>query len=227
MKPLLEIAQVRVAREGRTLLQDVSLEVLPGQIHALVGPNGAGKSTLLSCVLGFTDFEGSIRFHFRGSGRLGYVPQKLLVDRTLPLTAGEFLALPRTRAPVCLGVSRSARRRAEALLARVQLDGFSGRPMAVLSGGELQRVLLANALDPEPELLLLDEPASGMDEMSAAAFEATLRGLGQGTAVLLVSHDLPQVRRLAARVTVLDRSVRKSGRPEAALEGTLAESLSP
>lgn len=226
MNPLLEVESVRVVREGRTLLEDVSLTALPGQIHALVGPNGAGKSTLLSCILGFTDFDGAIRFHFRGGGRVGYVPQKLLVDQTLPLTAGEFLALPRTRLPACLGLSRRARLRADELLARVRLEGFAGRPLGALSGGELQRVLLANALDPAPELLLLDEPASGMDETSNVAFEETLRALGAGTAVLLVSHDLPQVRRLAARVTVLDRSVRRSGRPEAALQGTLAESLS-
>ena len=194
---------MRVRRDAQVLLDTVSLQVMPGTLHALVGQNGAGKSTLFSALLGFTDFDGSIRFHFRGSGRIGYVPQRFAVDRTLPLTVAEFLALQRRRRPVCLGLGRGAAARADALLAPVGLQGFASRPLNALSGGELQRVLLANALDPLPELLLLDEPGSGLDQASIARFEQLLTGLD--TTVLMISHDLEQARRLADAITTLER----------------------
>ncbi len=213
--PLLEVRDLVVRRSGRPVLEDVTLEVPAGSTHLLVGPNGAGKSTLLAAVLGRVEFEGAIRLHWRGAGRIGYVPQAFHVDRTLPLTVAEFLALSRQRRPVCLGLSRARRRYAERILAGVGLEGFSRRPLGALSGGELQRVLLANALDPEPELLLLDEPATGLDAASQRRFEAVLEDLrhARRTAVLMVSHDLAQTRRLADAITLLDGRVRRSGRP--------------
>ena len=225
--PVLEIDALSVARDGRTLLADVALAVARGSTHVLLGPNGAGKTTLLSAVLGQTPFAGRIRFHWRGSGRLGYVPQGFHVDRTLPLTVGEFLALPRQHRPVCLGVGRATRVRMEAVLARVGLTDCWTRPLGVLSGGEQRRVLLANAIDPLPEFLLLDEPASGLDEIAVEQLEATLAALQAegGTSVLMVSHDLEQVRRVADRVTLLDRSVRATGTPAEVLTGNLAASL--
>ena len=141
----------------------------------LLGPNGAGKTTLLGAVLGRTPCSGSIRFHWRGAGRIGYVPQGFHVDRTLPLTVGEFLALPRQRRPVCFGVARATRQHMEAVLARVGLGDCWSRPLGVLSGGELRRVLLANAIDPLPEFLLLDEPASGLDETAVRQLEDDAR----------------------------------------------------
>ena len=225
--PVLEIDALSVARDGRTLLADVAFAVARGSTHVLLGPNGAGKTTLLSAVLGQTPFAGRIRFHWRGSGRLGYVPQGFHVDRTLPLTVGEFLALPRQRRPVCLGVGRATRARMETVLARVGLSDCWTRPLGVLSGGEQRRVLLANAIDPLPEFLLLDEPASGLDEIAVEQLEATLAALQAegGTSVLMVSHDLEQVRRVADRVTLLDRSVRATGTPAEVLTGNLAASL--
>jgi zinc transport system ATP-binding protein len=225
--PVLEIRDLDVMRDGQRLLANVSLEVGPASIHFLVGPNGAGKSTLFAAILGRLDFTGHIRFAWRGSGRIGYVPQFFGVDRTLPLTVREFLALPRQRRPVCLGVGRRLRARAEALLARVALTGFLDRPLGALSGGELQRVLLANAIDPVPELLLLDEPATGLDEGAALQLERILLELRRtaGTAILMISHDLAHARRIADRVTVIDRTVRQAGSPAAVLTGSLAESL--
>jgi len=213
--PLLEVRGLGVRRDGKSLLENVSLEVLPGALHLLVGPNGAGKSTLFSAILGLSDFTGSVRFHVRGSGRIGYVPQRFAFDRTLPLTVGEFLALPRQRWPVCLGLRARTRVRVAALLSKVSLGNLLERPIAALSGGELQRVLLANALDPAPELLLLDEPSSGLDELAARNFEETLLAVRRetGAAALMVSHDLAQALRIATRVTVLNRTVVRSGTP--------------
>src|SRR5215470_17584992 len=107
--PVLEIDALTVQRERRRLLSEVSIAVAPGSLHMLVGPNGAGKSTLFAAVLGLIEFSGSVRFHWRGSGRIGYLPQSFVVDRTLPLTVGEFLALSRQRRPVCVGIGRAQR----------------------------------------------------------------------------------------------------------------------
>jgi zinc transport system ATP-binding protein len=213
--PLVELQHVSVWREGALALDDVSMAVAPGTLHLLVGPNGAGKSTLLSVLLGQVAFEGRALLHARRDGRIGFVPQRFEGDRTLPLTVAEFLALARERRPACFGLSRRARAHADALLERVDLPGFGARLLGELSGGELQRVLLANAIDPAPELLLLDEPSTGLDAASIARLESLLTALvrEQGTAVLMVAHDVAQARRLADRVTVLHRKVVREGPP--------------
>jgi zinc transport system ATP-binding protein len=210
---LLEIDNLRVQQEGHTLLDGVSTRVAAGSIHVVVGPNGAGKSTLISAILGQIPFTGAIRMHWRGGGRIGYVPQTFTMDRTLPVTIAEFLALSRQRWPVCFGVRPRARLAIDALLDTVGLAGMASRRLGVLSGGELRRVLIANALDPAPELLLCDEPASGLDPAAVSQLDATLLALREraGTTILLVSHDVEQVRRLADRVTWIDRTVRNEG----------------
>jgi zinc transport system ATP-binding protein len=207
--PLLEIDALVVRRHHEALLDEVRLHVRRGSIHVLVGPNGAGKSTLLSAILGQIPFAGRIALNWCGAGTIGYVPQSFAVDPTLPVTVADFLALTRQRRPVCLGLTRSARLAIARLLDRVGLSGLDRRPLAVLSGGELRRVLLAHALDPEPELLLLDEPTAGLDESAVQILDEILltsKRTGH-TTVLMVSHDLEQVRRVADRVTVLDRRV--------------------
>jgi zinc transport system ATP-binding protein len=217
--PLVEIDEVTIRRQREVLLDRVSLRVTRASLHVIVGANGAGKSTLLSAVLGFIPFDGRIAFNWQGGGAIGYVPQTFPIDPTLPVTVEDFLALTRQRRPVCLGVGRHARARIAVLLARVGLTGLERRPLAVLSGGELRRVLLAHALDPEPELLILDEPASGLDEISARWLDevlAEMKGDRRST-IVMVSHDRDRVRRLADRVTRLDRRVVADGTPDAVL----------
>ena len=148
-------------------------------------------------------FDGRISVQWMGRGRIAYVPQQFQVDRTLPITTADFLALSRQRRPVCLGVTGATRKRISLLLDRVGLAGFENRAMSVLSGGELRRVLLANALDPLPELLILDEPESGLDEAAGRWLDDTLRSLKGEITVLMVSHDSERVRRIADRVTHL------------------------
>jgi zinc transport system ATP-binding protein len=225
--PLLEIRALGVRRDREVLLDGVSLAVRRGSVHVVIGPNGAGKSTLLAAVLGQIAFTGAIVANWRGAGRIGYLPQSFAVDRTLPVTVADFLALSRQRRPVCFGIERGTRARIGELLARVNLTGLAERPLSVLSGGELRRVLLAHALDPLPELLLLDEPASGLDEMAIVAMEEILLGLQREAdlTVLMVSHDLDQVRRLADRVTVLNRTVQRDGPPAEVLTADLPTML--
>lgn len=242
--PLLLASDVTLQRDGRKILDSVSLAVEKATIYLVIGPNGAGKSSLLSALLGQTEFAGTIRYNWRGSGRIGYVPQSFAVDRTLPITVTELLALPRQRWPVCLGVRRKTRARVLALLERVGLAALCDRRLGALSGGEMRRVLLANALDggsyvrgpgaqatssaadAAPELILLDEPGSGMDQESVARMEETLLSLREGgTTIVMVSHDMAQVRRIADRVALLDRSVRRVGSAEEVLSDSAAASL--
>lgn len=222
--PLLEATDVTVVHQGHVAVERVSLRIMPRSIHLVVGPNGAGKSSLIAALLGHTAFTGSVRCHFRGSGRVGFVPQSFPVDPTLPVTVVELLALSRQRLPVCLGVRRETRATVARLLERVGLAGLEDRRLGALSGGELRRVLLAGAMDPAPELLLLDEPGSGLDQGSVARLESTLRALRDehGTAILMVSHDVAQVRRLADTVIWIDRTVRREGTP-AELLGAMGE----
>jgi zinc transport system ATP-binding protein len=211
--PLVEISELTIIRNRDAILDRLSLNVAPGSLHVIVGPNGAGKSTLVAALLGQIPFGGRIVLNWRGAGTIGYVPQSFPVDPTLPVTVEDFLALTRQRRPVCLGIAASTRRAIAGMLDRVGMTGLARRPLAVLSGGELRRVLLAHALDPEPELLILDEPASGLDVAGSRWFEETLLAMkGEGRiTIVMISHDLDQVRRVADRVTLLDRRVLAEG----------------
>jgi len=213
-KPVLvEIRNLTIRRHGEAILDDVAIDVARSSAHVVVGRNGAGKSTLISAMLGQIAFDGRIVMHWQGTGAIGYVPQTFPIDPTLPVTVQDFLALTRQRMPVALGITRSARERIADLLRRVGLSGRERRPLAVLSGGELRRVLLAHALDPEPELLILDEPGSGLDQASAEWLDDTLVAMRdeRRTTIVMVSHDSDRVRRLADRVTLLDRRVVAEG----------------
>lgn len=213
MTALLELDAVTVRRAGRPVLERLCLTVPAGEIHVLVGPNGAGKSTLVAALLGQIRFEGAIRLRFRRGGGIGLVPQAFAADPTLPITVAEFLALTRQRMPVCFGVTAAARRRVGELLERVGLDGMGGRRLGELSGGELRRVLIANAVDPAPELLLCDEPATGLDPEAVERLDGILLDLRAraGTTAVVVSHDPTQVRRIADRVTRVGSGAIRTG----------------
>jgi zinc transport system ATP-binding protein len=209
-EPLLEISHVTVEAGGSTLVQDVSFSLGRGEMVALIGPNGAGKTTLLRAILGLIRYQGTINVR----GRVGYVPQRLHYDRTLPMTVLEFMALTLQRAPVVFGVRRSTRRIAMELLAAVGASRLKDSSLGGLSGGELQRVMLAGALHGNPELLLLDEPAAGVDIEGEATFqELILHQVRERNATaVLVSHDLSVVSDITDSVVCLNRTLKCVGR---------------
>ena len=148
--------------------------------------------------------------------RTGYVPQHLQFDREMPLTVRDFMAASLSKRPVWTGVSKKTRARVDEALAAVHAESLADVPLGRCSGGELQRVLLALAMNPAPDLLVLDEPVSGIDRNGLKMFLDTLLDLKQAhhMAILLVSHDLRFVREYADHVVLLDKSVLAQGSAE-------------
>ncbi|MCR5296483.1 MAG: metal ABC transporter ATP-binding protein [Clostridiales bacterium] len=217
----IDLDRISVRRGGQMLLQDVSMHIHCGQLTVLIGQNGAGKTTLIRALLGQIPHTGVIR-HVDGRGldiphlRTGYVPQHLQFDREMPLTVRDYMAASMTKRPVWTGVGKKTRAAVDAALEAVEAGDIADRPLGRCSGGELQRVLLALALNPAPDLLVLDEPVSGIDRNGLKLFLETLLDLRRThhMAILLVSHDLRFVREYADHVILLEKSVLAQGHPE-------------
>jgi zinc transport system ATP-binding protein len=204
MTALLQASGLTVRQGGGVVLSGVDFRIDPGEIVTVVGPNGSGKSTLLRALIGaLTPESGQVTR--RAGLRLGYVPQRLALDRTMPMTVARFLSLP----------ARQTAARVAAALARTGVEGLGNRQMTALSGGQFQRVLVARALLSDPELLMLDEPAQGLDQPGAASFYRLVEEVRRdtGAAVLMVSHDLHVVMSASDRVVCLNGHVCCEGTP--------------
>ena len=201
---LLSASHICVRFGAEEVLHDVSLSLAPGEIVTILGPNGSGKSTLLRALLGILPLaQGSVS---RAPGlRLGYIPQRLMIDRTMPMTVRRFLSLP----------ARVSDRAAAEALARTGMAGHEADQMTQLSGGQLQRVLLARALLGKPQVLMLDEPTQGLDQPGEAAFYRLIEEVRRetGAAVLMVSHDLHVVMAASDRVICLNGHICCEGTP--------------
>ena len=202
------------------IFSGVNLHVHCGQLTALIGPNGAGKSTLLRAILGEVPHKGRLSYADAAGRRtgqpiIGYVPQYLRFDVSSPTSVMDIFMACLSRRPVWLFPAKSLRPRVLKSLARVHAEHLVDRRLGALSGGELQRVLLALALDPVPDLLLLDEPVSGVDQNGLELFYnivAELRAQ-EDMAIILISHDLNLVAKYADQVVLLDHKVVTSGTP--------------
>ena len=200
-----------------SIFADVNFTLHCGELTALIGPNGAGKSTLLKSILGEVNHTGTLNY-FDAKGEhlrpiIGYVPQILKFDSTSPTTVMDLFMACLTRRPVWLCSSNFIRDRVTKNLRRVKAEYLIDRRLGALSGGELQRVMLALALDPLPDLLLLDEPISGVDKVGMEIFYELVAELkaSEDMAILLVSHDLDMLERFADKVILLDKRVLKFG----------------
>lgn len=228
--PLITIRELRVQLGDNEVLAGLNAALARGEITAVIGLNGSGKTTLLRAILKEVPYTGRIEFHcghdhsLPAPQHVGYVPQKLLVDAHLPLTVLDLFALALQKWPLFLGVSGRVRRLALQQLERVWKPELIDRPVAKLSGGELQRVLLALAIQPKPELLLLDEPAAGIDAAHQEKFYDLIHRLNRedGVTILLVSHELNVVTSFAHHVLCLkDGRVECQGPPREVLTGEM------
>lgn len=226
-----EARNVQVSFDGQPVLRGVDLQIARGQLVALIGPNGSGKTTLLRCLLGLQRVDaGELKLlgqtDVRNAlSRVGYVPQRLALDRSFVLSVREFLSLRlrRTRHWFWQRHHVTDRILSETLV-EIGVEPLLDRPLAQLSGGQLQRVLIAFSLLGKPELLLLDEPTAGVDSPGEQTFYELIAEIHRRhqLTVVLVSHDLSMVYRHASRVYALNGVICCEGTPEQVMN---AESL--
>jgi zinc transport system ATP-binding protein len=231
-QPLIRVQDLHVTLGGLEILRGLTANIMRGKITALIGLNGSGKTTFLRALLKEVPCRGRIEFHCGHDHshpfpqHIGYVPQRLLFDPNLPLTVSELLAMGISRRPLMFGIGRATRQKMEKMLERVWATHLMHSPVGSLSGGELQRVLLALALEPMPELLLLDEPAAGIDFKHEGEFYGLLDEINRTTGVtmLLVSHELSVVSEFAHHVLCLNEGrIQCEGPPQSVVTGVMVE----
>lgn len=214
----IEMKNISVISGEDTLLDNVNLTFHCGELTALIGKNGAGKTTLLKTLLGERHYKGSISFtDHHGTvlpvPKIGYVPQHLDFDKSMPVSVADFIAAAKGGNAVWFGKNKKMKESIRKMLEDMECGYLADRRLGALSGGELQRVLLALATDPVPDLLVLDEPVSGVDMAGLDLFYKRIMELRdeQHMAVLLVSHDLGLIRKYADKVVLLDKTVVAEG----------------
>lgn len=214
------LEHVGVKKGGQVLLHDVNLELHCGGITAIIGANGAGKTTMLRAILGDQRHTGVVRFSDHNGNevekiKIGYVPQKLDFDVSSPVSVADLFGAVGARRPAFWGPGRRRKEHIASCLREAGCEALSGRRLGELSGGELQRIMLALALDPIPDLLILDEPVSGVDAGGLEQFYKTVSELRRHyhMAIVLVSHDLQLVARYADSVALMGGRLLAYGPP--------------
>lgn len=203
---------------GQEILKDINLHIHCGSLNAIIGRNGAGKSTLIRAILGDIPHTGNIEFKDSENGRIqklkiGYVPQSLNIEKQTPVSVYDMIAAYQSNVPVFAIKSKKQKERILEHLRIFEADYLIDKQVCNLSGGELQRVMLSMAIMDEPNLLLLDEPVSGIDQNGMELFYRTIYQLKENydLAVILISHDLAYVKKYADKVILLDGTILKQG----------------
>ena len=203
---------------GQVVLEDVNLHIHCGSLNVVIGKNGAGKSTLIKAILGDIPHTGEIEFRDTKDGhmarlKIGYVPQSINIEKNTPLSVYDLIGSYESHYPLFLPKSRRLTEKIRESLKVFEAEDLIDKKVCNLSGGEMQRVLLSMAIMDEPNLLLLDEPVSGIDYNGMELFYRTIQDLKNhyDLAVILVSHDLDYVAEYADHVVLLDETVLKQG----------------
>lgn len=219
----LRVENLSVKIGADPILTDINLHVHCGEMVALIGPNGAGKSTFLKTILGQREYSGVIAFSEPGQRskkpRIGYVPQSPAFDPSDPVSVADLFACCMSKRPSFLGLSKQMRQTVSECLERVHARELMDKRVGTLSGGELQRVLLALALEPLPNILILDEPLSGVDVEGMETLMDMLDEIRKtyDLSILMTTHDFSMLSRYADQVVLIDRSVRIQGKPDVVL----------
>ena len=209
----LRIQDLSVKIGNDQILNGIDLHIHCGELVALIGPNGAGKSTLLKAVLGQQPYSGIISFSVPGQrnrkAKIGYVPQSPAFDPGDPMSVADLFQCCMSKRPAFLGISKAMRERVLDCLSRVHAQELIDKQIGTLSGGELQRVLLAVALEPMPNILILDEPLSGVDVEGMETLMDMIDELRNtyDLSILMTTHDFSLLDRYADQVVLMDKSI--------------------
>lgn len=220
----LQVQNLSVTIGNETILKDMNLHVHCGQMVALIGPNGAGKSTFLKAILGQREYDGVIAFHAPGQRsqkpRIGYVPQSPNFDPSDPVSVADLFACCQSRRPAFLGIGKKMRADILESLDMVHGKDLIDKRIGTLSGGELQRALLALALEPLPNILILDEPLSGVDVEGMQSLMDMLDEIRKefDLSILMTTHDFSMLPRYADQVVLIDHGIRIKGTAEDVLQ---------
>jgi zinc transport system ATP-binding protein len=223
-EPWVEIRDVTFGYGREVVLDHVSLAIEPQDFLAVIGPNGGGKTTLLKAILGLVrPWSGEVAFHLpSGSdprGRLGYVPQFSTFDRDFPLRIADMVLMGRLgRRSLLRPYSREDRAAAERAVERLGLQEVARAHASEVSGGQLQRALIARALVSEPEILFLDEPTASIDAESRETLRELLRDLNRAIPIVVVTHDVTSLAPMVKRIACINRKLFYHGGPELSLE---------
>ncbi len=220
----LRVENLSVRIGADSILKDVNLHVHCGEMVALIGPNGAGKSTFLKAVLGQREYQGVIAFSEPGQRskkpRIGYVPQSPAFDPSDPVSVADLFACCTSKRSAFLGLGRSMEQTVLECLERVHGEDLIHKRVGTLSGGELQRVLLALALEPMPNILILDEPLSGVDVEGMETLMDMLDEIRKtyDLSILMTTHDFSMLPKYADQVVLIDHGIKIQGNPETVLD---------
>lgn len=215
----LRIQDLSVKVGNSTILNNINLHAHCGELIALIGPNGAGKSTLLKAILGQQPYSGVISFSVPGQRnrdlKIGYVPQSPAFDPGDPVSVADLFSCCMSKRPAFLGLSNSMKQKVSECLERVHGEDLINKRIGTLSGGELQRVLLALALEPIPNILILDEPLSGVDVEGMETLMEMLDEIRSSydLSILMTTHDFAMLPRYANQVVLIDHSIICQGTP--------------
>lgn len=219
----IEVSNLSVSLGGQKILSDMSFEIKKGELVAIIGPNGAGKTTLLRAMLELVPHKGKIKI-LDGTleenlTRIAYVPQKFNFDHTFPLTVNEFLHLYLKE--------KNNKEAIEWSLKEVELTSHKDKKIGNLSGGQMQRLLIARALLGEPKILFLDEPTSGVDLQGEKSFFEIIKHLNEdhGVTIVVVSHEINMVYKFATQIICLNRDLICFGEPKLAITNEVLSKL--
>lgn len=214
----IKINNLSVKVNNEYIINNINLDVHHSEILALIGKNGAGKTTLLKAIMNRIPYTGNIVFINSKGGKIkrpkiGYVPQRLIFDKSTPVTVLDLFSINMGRLPVWLGCTDKTKSKAREMLMKVGASEHINKSLGSLSGGELQRVLLAFALYPVPDILLLDEPVSAVDRKGINTFYDIILSMRQEyhMPIILVSHDLGHVKKYANNVVLMDKTIIATG----------------
>jgi zinc transport system ATP-binding protein len=221
----IQMKNIGVRDGAQTIIENINLHIHCGKITVIIGKNGAGKSTLIKAILGEIKHEGEIKFTDLKNNSLqhlniGYVPQHINIEKNTPMSVYDLFAGYISRSPVFLRKNPKVYQKIQEQLAIFEAQDLIDKQACDLSGGELQRVLLSIAITPVPNLLMLDEPVSGIDQNGMELFYSNIAKLKKeyDLAMIIVSHDFEFVRKYADHVILLDKTIIKEGEPSEVLE---------